>query len=129
MGHPEVAPGGVQAAASASVASGDRGPGRTYRHLSVAPRPGRSIATAAPSDPGGSLTSGEQVSAAQAAAVTAEELAILALLASGLPLDSVAIRMALSPRTVSRRLRYVCDRLGLRHPIQSVVWAARRGLI
>ena len=54
---------------------------------------------------------------------------ILALLANGLTLDSVAIRVSVSPRTLSRRLRCVCDRLGVAHPIQAIVWAAHQGLI
>ena len=62
-------------------------------------------------------------------AVTIEELTILTLMANGLTLDSVAIRMSVSPRTLSRRLRCVCDRLGVAHPIQAIVWAARQGLI
>jgi DNA-binding NarL/FixJ family response regulator len=60
---------------------------------------------------------------------TAEELAILALIADGMSLDSVAARMGMSSRTIRRRVRSVCDRLGLAQPIQAVVWAARRGLI
>jgi DNA-binding CsgD family transcriptional regulator len=61
--------------------------------------------------------------------VTTEDLAILSLMANGLTLDSVAIRVSMSPRTLSRRLRCVCDRLEVTHPIQAIVWAARRGLI
>jgi DNA-binding CsgD family transcriptional regulator len=61
--------------------------------------------------------------------VTTEELAILTLMANGLTLDSVAIRLSMSPRTLSRRLRCVCDRLQVTYPIQAIVWAARRGLI
>lgn len=61
--------------------------------------------------------------------VTAEELTILALMAEGLTLDSVAVRVTMSPRTLSRRLRCVCDRLGVSHPIQAIVWAAHQGLI
>jgi DNA-binding NarL/FixJ family response regulator len=63
------------------------------------------------------------------AGVTSEELSILTLMAEGLTLDSVAVRVAMSPRTLSRRLRCVCDRLGVAHPIQAIVWAAREGLI
>lgn len=74
-------------------------------------------------------TAAEHAVTAQDPAVTVEELAILALLASGLVLDAVAARVAMSPRTVSRRLRGLCDRLGVAHPIQAIVWAARRGLI
>jgi DNA-binding NarL/FixJ family response regulator len=61
--------------------------------------------------------------------VTPEELAILTLMAEGLTLDSVAVRMSMSQRTLSRRLRCVCDRLEVSHPIQAIVWAAHRGLI
>jgi len=63
------------------------------------------------------------------AGVTSEELSILTLMAEGLTLDSVAVRVAMSPRTLSRRLRCVCDRLGVAHPIQAIVWAAHQGLI
>jgi len=62
-------------------------------------------------------------------AVTIEELTILTLMANGLTLDSGAIRMSMSPRTLSRRLRCVCDRLGVTYPIQAIVWAARQGLL
>jgi DNA-binding NarL/FixJ family response regulator len=61
--------------------------------------------------------------------VTSGELKILALLADGLCFDSVAARVAVSPRTLRRRLRCVCERLGVAHPVQAIVWAARRGLI
>ncbi|MFI5610203.1 LuxR C-terminal-related transcriptional regulator [Amycolatopsis sp. FDAARGOS 1241] len=58
-----------------------------------------------------------------------EELDLLALFAEGLPLDLIARRLELSDRTVRRRLRSICDRLGFATPIQAVVWAARRGLL
>ena len=58
-----------------------------------------------------------------------EELRLLGLLASGLPLDSIARRLALSERTVRRRIRVICDRLGVTTAIEAVVWAARRGLL
>ena len=61
--------------------------------------------------------------------LTGEDLAVLRLVAEGLPLESVARRVKMSPRTVRRRLRNICDRLGVAHPIQAVVWAARRALI
>lgn len=61
--------------------------------------------------------------------LTAEGLAMLQLVADGLPLASVARHMQISPRTVRRRLRIICDRLGVAHPVQAIVWAARRGLI
>jgi DNA-binding NarL/FixJ family response regulator len=57
------------------------------------------------------------------------DLELLELLAGGLPLGAVARRMGTSERTVRRRVRGICDRLGLRSPIQAVAWAARRGLV
>jgi DNA-binding NarL/FixJ family response regulator len=66
---------------------------------------------------------------AEEARLGAEELTILALMADGLALDSVAARVGMSPRTVRRRLRATCDRLAVTHPIQAIVWAVQRGLI
>ncbi|MDT7798638.1 MAG: hypothetical protein QOI78_2071 [Actinomycetota bacterium] len=40
------------------------------------------------------------------------ELNLLALLAEGLPVETIARRLDLSDRTVRRRLRSICDRLG-----------------
>lgn len=59
----------------------------------------------------------------------ADELALLRLIGSGLPLDGVGRRLCLSERTVRRRARVVCDRLGVGTVIEAVVWAARRGLL
>ncbi|AOS64937.1 helix-turn-helix domain-containing protein [Actinoalloteichus hymeniacidonis] len=61
--------------------------------------------------------------------LTREERMILALLADGYLLDGIARRMCTSNRTLRRRIRGVCDRLGVQTPIQAVAWAARRGLI
>ncbi|MFJ8581745.1 LuxR C-terminal-related transcriptional regulator [Micromonospora sp. NPDC093277] len=58
-----------------------------------------------------------------------DDVAVLALLARGLSLDAVARRLDTSDRTVRRRTRTICDRLGVATPIEAVVWAARRGLI
>ncbi|SEP02990.1 LuxR C-terminal-related transcriptional regulator [Amycolatopsis saalfeldensis] len=63
------------------------------------------------------------------ASLAREEIALLALLAEGLPLEAIARRLDLSDRTIRRRVRSICDRLGLETPIQAVVWAARRGLV
>jgi DNA-binding NarL/FixJ family response regulator len=54
---------------------------------------------------------------------------MLRLIAEGLPIDAVAHRMETSPRTVRRRMRNLCDRIGATCAIQAVVWAARRGLV
>lgn len=61
--------------------------------------------------------------------VSDDEIKLLALLADGLPVEAIARRLALSDRTVRRRSRALCDRLGARAPIQVVAWAARHGLI
>ena len=58
-----------------------------------------------------------------------EERLLLALLANGLSEDAVARRLLTSSRTVRRRIRALCDRIGVRTPLQAAVWAARRGLI
>jgi len=58
-----------------------------------------------------------------------EDLEVLRLLATGLSLESVARHLDLSERTVRRRTRALCDRLGVGAPIEAIVWAARRGLL
>jgi DNA-binding NarL/FixJ family response regulator len=58
-----------------------------------------------------------------------EDIRLLALLAQGLPLDAVARRLRTSERTVRRRTKDICDRLGVGAPIEAVVWAARRGIL
>jgi DNA-binding NarL/FixJ family response regulator len=58
-----------------------------------------------------------------------DEVAVLRLLAEGLPLDIVARRLEVSERTLRRRTRAICDVLGVRATITAVAWAARRGLV
>jgi DNA-binding NarL/FixJ family response regulator len=58
-----------------------------------------------------------------------QDVELLRLLAGGLPLDAVARRVGKSERTVRRRVRGICDQLGLGTSIQAVAWAARRGLV
>ncbi len=64
-----------------------------------------------------------------AAELSHQDVELLKLLAGGLPLDAVARRMGKSERTVRRRVRGICDQLGLGTSIQAVAWAARRGLV
>jgi DNA-binding NarL/FixJ family response regulator len=58
-----------------------------------------------------------------------QDVELLRLLAQGLPLDAVARRLRTSERTVRRRTKAICDRLGVGAPIAAVVWAAHRGLL
>lgn len=58
-----------------------------------------------------------------------EDVELLRLLSEGLPSEAVARRLELSDRTVRRRTRAICDRLGVAAPVQAIVWAARRGLL
>ena len=65
----------------------------------------------------------------QSRALRADELAVLALLAKGLPLETVARQLDVSERTLRRRTRAICDALGVPAAITAVAWAARRGLL
>jgi DNA-binding CsgD family transcriptional regulator len=58
-----------------------------------------------------------------------EDLELLQMLADGALLGAVARKLQTSERTVRRRIRNICDLLGVDAPIQAVVWAARRGLL
>ena len=58
-----------------------------------------------------------------------DDLRILAGLAAGRGPDSVARELGISERTLRRRLRRVCDDLGVKTPIEAVIWAVRSGLI
>jgi DNA-binding NarL/FixJ family response regulator len=58
-----------------------------------------------------------------------EDLELLRLLSTGLPVEAVARRMELSDRTVRRRTRAICDRLGFGTAVEAIVWAVRRGLL
>ena len=58
-----------------------------------------------------------------------EDLVLLAELAKGVTVDRVGRRLDISGRTVRRRLRGICDRIGVATAIEAVAWAARRRLI
>ncbi len=58
-----------------------------------------------------------------------DDLRLLALLADGLALDAIARRLNFSERTVRRRIRSLCDRIGVDTPVQGVVWAVRAGML
>ena len=61
--------------------------------------------------------------------LTIEDLRLLLLLAEGHPAETIARILCTSGRTLRRRIRAVCDEIGVRTPIEAAVWAARRGLI
>ena len=58
-----------------------------------------------------------------------QEMELIRLLAEGLPADRIARRLGISERTVRRRTRALCDRVGVPTAVQVVVWAARRGML
>ncbi|WP_233158012.1 helix-turn-helix transcriptional regulator [Actinokineospora bangkokensis] len=62
-----------------------------------------------------------------AGAVTAEDRSILSLMASGVPDEAIARRLALSRRTVVRRVAALFERLGATSRFQAGVQAAHRG--
>ncbi|WP_019067359.1 hypothetical protein [Streptomyces hokutonensis] len=61
--------------------------------------------------------------------LTIEDIRLLLLLAEGHPAETIARILCTSGRTLRRRIRAVCDEIGVRTPIEAAVWAARRGLI
>jgi DNA-binding NarL/FixJ family response regulator len=61
--------------------------------------------------------------------ISDEDIELLRLLADGRPLSAVARRLHTSDRTIRRRTRAICDWLGVKTPIEAVVWAARRNLV
>jgi DNA-binding NarL/FixJ family response regulator len=58
-----------------------------------------------------------------------EDVRLLALLAQGLPPVIVARQLAMSERTLRRRVRAICDRLDVPSVITAVAWAAKHGLL
>jgi DNA-binding NarL/FixJ family response regulator len=58
-----------------------------------------------------------------------EDCRLLELLAQGLPLEAIARHLKVSERTVRRRIRSLCDRIGVGNPVQAVVWAVRMGIL
>lgn len=54
-----------------------------------------------------------------------DDLAVLRLLSRGLTTDAIARELGVSERTLRRRVRLICDRIGVRTPIEAVVWAVR----
>jgi DNA-binding CsgD family transcriptional regulator len=60
------------------------------------------------------------------AGLTDADLLLLAELAKGVTVDRVGRSLDVSGRTVRRRLRGICDRIGVATANEAVAWAARR---
>ncbi len=58
-----------------------------------------------------------------------DELRVLSLLARGHTVDAIAHRLSMSERTVRRKVRGLCDGLGVETTIEAIVWAVREDLI
>lgn len=57
------------------------------------------------------------------------EVRLLSVVATGAPMTAVAQLLGVSDRTVRRRIRLLCEELGVSTPIEAVVWAVRQRLI
>ena len=53
---------------------------------------------------------------------------MLRLLAEGETVDVAARRLGVSERTVRRKARSACDKVGCETTIEAIVWAVRHGL-
>jgi DNA-binding NarL/FixJ family response regulator len=58
-----------------------------------------------------------------------DDLRLLSTIATGVPITSVAQLAGISDRTVRRRVRLICESIGVKTAIEAVAWAARRRLI
>jgi DNA-binding NarL/FixJ family response regulator len=61
--------------------------------------------------------------------LTSTDIELLRLLAQGVPMDTIARQLYTSCRTNRRRIRALCEKLGVGTPIEAVAWAARRGYV
>ena len=65
----------------------------------------------------------------RAGPISGEDVVLLSLLARGLLVEQIARELVTSPRTVRRRTASVCSALGVRTPVEAVVWAVRNDLV
>ena len=63
------------------------------------------------------------------APLSRDDLRLLAVIATGIPVSAVGSRLGVSDRTIRRRVRTICDELGVLTSIEAVAWAARRRYI
>ncbi|MET0447895.1 MAG: LuxR C-terminal-related transcriptional regulator [Aeromicrobium sp.] len=61
--------------------------------------------------------------------LSGDDTAVLRLLSRGLTTEAIARDLSMSERTLRRRSRVICDRIGVKTPIEAVVWAVRHDLI
>lgn len=57
------------------------------------------------------------------------DIRVLAEMASGAPTEAAARNLELSTRTLRRRLRDICDKVGVGTTIEAVVWAVRNEVL
>jgi DNA-binding NarL/FixJ family response regulator len=115
---------GPAGAVTASAARDGAASGRA-EHPDAPGRPGAPGSPGAPEPPDRPAAPGR----AGPDTISPQDLELLRMLADGALLGAVARRLQTSERTVRRRIRNICDLLGVDAPIQAVVWAARRGLL
>lgn len=61
--------------------------------------------------------------------LTDSEIRALNCLASGMTAAAAARYLGISERTLRRRIRLICDRIGVDTPIEAVVWAAKNDVV
>ena len=57
-----------------------------------------------------------------------DEVGVLRLLAEGETVDLISRRLGMSERTVRRKTRSACDKVGCATTIEAIVWAVRHEL-
>ena len=77
----------------------------------------------------GQLTPGPPETRSPEQRLDQRDLALLRLVAEGLPLEAIARRLGVSQRTIRRRTRRICDRLDVTGPVPAVVRLVREGLL
>ncbi|SEF18942.1 hypothetical protein [Jiangella alba] len=104
-------------------------PHSTVRDRASGARPGWADVHALPAGPDGAGRRGAMRLVRPRPAVSGADLELLALLATGMPAPRVARTLAVSDRTIRRRVRSICELIGVDTAIEAVAWAARRQLI
>lgn len=57
------------------------------------------------------------------------EFEVLSYMGDGLPVEDIAARLAISPKTVRNHIHSILSKLGARTQLEAVVWARNNGLI